>query len=201
MTQPTAAVQSSSSNIVTDERNRSFTQRLISQLPHVSIPEMIAPRRTVRISPPVGYVRPLEMREDAPYFNASSYCNRLDIRFSLWLRHPATIALIQSFANYYREAAHEQSPALVMVVKSGSRVVHGYYVHTMLHDALSAWCDQECLPHAERRRLPTTASTMFVYTTQTVINSGSSPEVIAAAQEQTQARIANVISAVRGGTH
>ncbi len=187
--------------------SRAQIQRLVSQLPYDAVPEMIAPQRTVLVNAPQGYARDLEMREDAPYFNASAYCNKLNLRFSLWLRHPATIALIQAFSTYYREAAHEKAPSLIMVVKSGARVVHGYYVHTMLHDALSSWCDFESLPRESRPRLPPSATvpgggtvTSYIYTTQTVIEPGASVEAIEAAQAGSRARIAHVISAARGGS-
>lgn len=161
-----------------------------------SVPEMMAPARTVLTRPPLGYMRDLEMREDAPYFNASSYCNKIGLRFSLWLKHPATIALIKAFSTYYREAAHERSPPLIMAVKSGARIVHGYYVHVMLHDALSSWCDFGLIPQVDRPRLPTT--TTYVYTTQTVINPGTSTEAIEAIQAGSRARITSVINAARG---
>ncbi len=129
-------------------------QRLVTELPFETVPEMTAPLYTVLAKPPVGYTRDLDMRDDAPYFNGSTYCNKLRLRFSMWLRHPATVALIRAFSNYYREAAHGRSPPLVMQVKSGARLVHGYYVHIMLHDALSAWCDFELQPVGQRPRLP-----------------------------------------------
>lgn len=123
-------------------------------LPYDSIPEMIAPRYTVSTKPPPGYSRDLDMRTDAPFFNASSYCNKINLRFSLWLRHPATTALLRSFKDYYREAARELQPELIMQVKSGARCVHGYYIHIMLHDALSAWCDHMLQPDSQMRRVP-----------------------------------------------
>lgn len=133
---------------------RVATQRLVTQLPYEAIPEMIAPSYTVSTRPPPGYTRDMEMRTDAPFFNASAYCNRLNVRFSLWLRHPATIALIHAFGAYYREAAHELRPDFIMQVKTGARCVHGYYVHVSLHDALSAWCDFMLIPPAEAPRMP-----------------------------------------------
>lgn len=163
-----------------------------------TVPEMKPPQRTVLARPPPGYSRDLEMREDAPYFNASSYCNKLGLRFSAWLRHPATIELFRSYNNYYREAAHENCPILVMQVKTGARVVHGYYLHVMLHDALSTWCDFELLPEDRRPRIPPRNATV-VYTTHTVIDANASPEAIEAAQVGARERLASVISAARGG--
>lgn len=133
-------------------------QLAVSQLPFDTVPEMRAPLHTILSKPPPGYSRELEMREDAPYFNASTYCNHLNLRFSMWLRHPATMALIRALGNYYREASHSQTPSLVMCVKSGARSVHGYYMHVMLHDALSAWCDFELTNPTQRARLPLAVS-------------------------------------------
>jgi hypothetical protein len=138
-----------------------------------SIPEMVAPPRTLLTAPPIGYSRDLEMRMDGPYFNASAYCNKINLRFSMWLRHPATVALLQAFNNYYREACHDTSLNVVMIVKSGARVVH-----TMMHDALSTWCDFQLLPPTAKPRLPST--TIYIYTPQSV---------------------AQAISGARGGTY
>ena len=139
------------------------------------------------------------MREDAPYFNASLYCNRLGLRVSSWLKNPSTVSLLHSLSNYYLGAAHEKSPALIMRVKRGSRSVHGYYVHLMLHDALSVWCDYELLPIEQRpaipRFVPTTTS--IIYTMRTQMEPGSSTEQMEAARSDSRVRIANVISAAR----
>lgn len=172
--------------------------RLVERSP---VPEMKPPQRTILVKPPPGYSRDLEMREDAPYFNASAYCNKIGLRFSAWLRHPATIALMQSHNNYYREAGREMCPVLVMQVKSGARVVHGYYLHVMLHDALSVWCDFESLPEDQRPRIPPAQprTSAVVYTTHTVIDANASREVVEAAQAGVRDRIASVISAARGG--
>lgn len=168
---------------------------------HDTVPEMKPPQRTILMKPAPGYTRDLEIREDAPYFNASTYCNKIGLRFSTWLRHPATIALIQSYNNYYREAAHENCPILVMQVKTGARVVHGYYLHMMLHDALSVWCDFELIPVEDRPRMPPSQprAATVVYTTHTVIDANASREVVEAAQAGARERIASVISAARGG--
>lgn len=136
---------------------RQATRRLISELPYDAIPEMVAPTHTVPCRPFPGCTRELEMRPDAPFFNASTYCNHLNLRFALWMRHPATIALIHALGNYYREAARETKPELIMQVKSGARCVHGYYVHIMLHDALSAWCDFMLTPEEYAPRIPNAA--------------------------------------------
>jgi hypothetical protein len=87
-----------------------------------------------------------------------------------------------------------------MQVKTGARVVHGYYVHMMLHDSLSTWCDYQLLPEESRPRIPSPAgtTTTVIYTTQTVINPGTPPEAITAAQAGTQARITSILNAVRG---
>ena len=131
-----------------------MVQMIVSQLPHDAIPEMTPPTHTVLVPPPAGSTRPLDMFPDCPYFNGSLYCNRLSLRFSLWLRNPATIALISAFRTYYREAARERSPPLVMLVKGGARCVHGYYVNLSLHDAFSAWCDLQIKPIETRQRIP-----------------------------------------------
>lgn len=180
---------------------RTTIQRLVSHLPYDVIPEMMPPPRTVMTRPPPGYLRELDMYPDTPYFNASSYCNRLNIRFAVWLRHPATIALLKAYSNYYREAARESPPSLIMIVKGGARIVHGYYVHMTLHDALSSWCDFELVNPSNRPRIPPRqASSAVLYTTQTIIDPGTPAELIEAAQANSRARIANVISAARGGT-
>lgn len=175
------------------------TQRLVSQLPYDAIPEMLPPPHTLTKKPLAGYTRELEMRPDAPFFNASIYCNRLNLRFSLWLRHPATIALIRSFGDYYREAAREARPDLIMQVKTGARCVHGYYVHVMLHDALSAWCDLMSLPQSEMPRIPVpqrsvVPTTTLVYTRRTVRTQSTTDAELSPADF-----LAQVISAARGG--
>lgn len=188
--------------------SRQMTERLVSDLPYDAVPEMVPPQCTVLTKPPMGYTRDLEMRLDAPYFNASLYCNHIGLRFSLWLRHPATIALLKALSTYYREASHERAPSLVMLVKGGARSVRGYYLHISLQDALSSWCDFESLPLTSRPRMPSSAPIIrqannltLVYTTQTVINPGASPEIMAAAQAGAQSRISSVISAARGGAY
>lgn len=192
-------------SVASSTNARAMVQRLVCQLPYDETPEMLPPPRLIVESAPPGYTRDLLMYPDTPYFNGSTYCNRLNMRFAAWLRHPATIALIKAFGNYYREAARETPPALIMIVKGGARSVHGYYVHMSLHDALSSWCDLESLPQSERPRIQDAVfggqrqTTTMVYTTQTIVNEGSTPEMLQAARLDSSARLASVIRAARGG--
>lgn len=136
---------------------REETQRLISELPYDSIQEMVPPLMTIKTIPPGDSSSNsdfIHCYPNAPYFNASQYCSSMGLRFSSWLRNPATVELFRVIRNYYREAAREKSPFLVMIVQGGRREVHGYYLHISLYDALSRWCEHEKLPPEQQRQIP-----------------------------------------------